>query len=275
MNHSEPASLRQRYQRQFVRHLRAPRADAPPEGVSAERIGVYVELLYNKIEDSLLACFPMTRELLGPEPWHRLVRGFIARHRCVSPCYRQIPDEFIDYLRSERAEPGDPPLWIELARYDWIELAHYEWMELVLTIAEEESVTGAFDPGGDMLKGVPVFAPVITLLQYRYPVHRLAPAPVRESGDMAPGATPFFILGFRDTGDAVRFIEVSAATARLIALLQESGGSGKEALTRLAAEMRHPDCGALISFGAEILRNLALQGAILGTKHPESRPNSE
>jgi hypothetical protein len=81
-----PSSLRA-YQNQFVRHLRDPALAAPPEGVATIRIGVYAGLLYNKIEDSLLACFPMTRELLGHEPWSSLVRGFIAKHHCVSPLY--------------------------------------------------------------------------------------------------------------------------------------------------------------------------------------------
>ncbi|HYE35689.1 DNA-binding domain-containing protein [Methylocaldum sp.] len=252
-----PASLQQ-YQRQFVRHLRNPDADTPPEGVPAARIGVYVELLYNKIEDSLLACFPMVRKLLGQDRWQRLAREFIARHRCASPFYRQIPDEFIAYLQNERAEPDDPPLLLELA--------HYEWMELVLTLAEGEPNSGAFDPDGDLLAGIPVFAPVIALLRYRYPVHQIGPEPILKSGEMAPGATPFFILGFRDIDDEVRFIEISAATARLIAWLQEGGSSGSEALLRLAEKLRHPDGTLMISFGADLLRNLRQQGAILGTK---------
>lgn len=252
-----PSSLR-RYQHQFVRHLRDPDAAEPPEGVTAARIGVYVELLYNKIEDSLLACFPMTRELLGPEPWRGLVRDFIARHRCVSPLYRQIPDEFVDYLQNERAEPDGPPLWVELA--------HYEWMELVLSIAEGEPDSGGFDPDGDLLAGVPAFAPVAALLQYRHPVHRLVPEQLRGDGNTASVDTPFFVLGFRDAADEVRFIEVSAATARLIALLREGGWPGSEALARLAEELRHPDCAAMTSFGADILRNLRTQGALLGAK---------
>lgn len=98
----------------------------PPAGIAANRIGTYAGLLYHKIEDSLLVCFPLTREWLGPEPWSALVRGFIAHHRCASPLYRQIPDEFIDYLQNERMESGDPPLLVEIGalRVDGIGLVH-------------------------------------------------------------------------------------------------------------------------------------------------------
>jgi hypothetical protein len=255
---AESASALRAYQNQFVRYLREPALAPPPAGVATTRIGLYAGLLYNKIEDSLLACFPMTRELLGPGQWSSLVRGFIAKHRCASPLYRQIPDEFIDYLRGEYLDPGPPPLWVELA--------HYEWMELALSIAEDGADPGDFDPEGDLLAGVPVFAPVAALLQYQHPVHRPGLKQIFDGEGTVPGTVPFFILGFRDADDEVRFIEVSAATARLIALLQAGGLSGLTALTRMAEELRHPDCAGLLSFGADILRNLRLQGAILGTK---------
>lgn len=139
-------------------------------------------------------------------------------------------------------------------------------MELVLSIAADGEEPGDFDPEGDLLAGVPVFAPVSALLQYQYPVHRLGFKQILDGGDAAPGAVPFFILGFHDADDEVRFIEISAATARLIALLQDGKVSGAAALTRLAEELRHPDNAGLLAFGLDILRNLRVQGAILGTK---------
>ncbi|MGZ8908008.1 MAG: transposase-like zinc-binding domain-containing protein [Methylobacter sp.] len=35
----------------------------------------------------------------------------IAEHRCLSPYYRQIPDEFVHYLHNERQAKDDPPFW--------------------------------------------------------------------------------------------------------------------------------------------------------------------
>lgn len=262
-----PSSLKD-YQSRFTGYLRDPDTGRPPEGVCFERIEAYAELLYNKFEDSLLACFPITRDMLGADRWQRLVRDFIARHRCASPFYRQIPDEFVAYLRDEREPNEDPPCLAELA--------HHEWMELVLSIAPEEPA-GGLDPEGDPLAGVPVFAPVLALLQYRHPVHCIGPEQ-RALGELpSPGATEVFILGFRDADDAIRFIEISAATARLVGLLREQRCSGREALVRLAEELRHPDCAAVFAFGGEILTKLRLQGAILGTETPgpQNSPNEQ
>ena len=62
-----------------------------------------------------------------------MLLDFIAEHRCLTPYYRQIPDEFVQYLQQERKRADD---WPFLA-----ELAHFEWIELQLSIAEAEPVT--------------------------------------------------------------------------------------------------------------------------------------
>lgn len=250
----------QRFQRQFLANLRDPRHHAAPQGVPASRMRIYQELLYNKIEDSLLACFPVTQALLGKRRWTRLVKSFIAGHRCASACYRQIPDEFVAYLQSRQALDDEPSFLAELA--------HYEWIELVLMVAEEEPGCPAIAPDGDLLAGRPVFAPVARLLNYHYPVHCIAPGKPgwarwkKTAGEAA--AEPTFILGFRTPEDDVRFIELNLAAARLVELLQTTGSSGLDALKRLAAEADYPDLAAFVSFGAEILQGLKSQSAILG-----------
>lgn len=261
MTHATPTALRD-YQAQFARHLRDPQANPPPAGVPTDRIDLYVELVYGKLEDSLSACFPLVREVLGDTAWHGLVRDFIARHHCVSPLFRQVPDEFAAYLRGGRTEPGDPPFLAELA--------HYEWLELFLAVAEAPD-PAAFDPEGDVMADIPVFAPTATLARYRYPVHRLGSKPRPRNQILAPDAEPFFILGFRDADGEVNFVEVSTATTRLLELLWTGDKSGRTALAELAEALGHPDCTALSAFGAEILWNLKRQGALLGTRPAPSR----
>jgi hypothetical protein len=261
----------QRFQRQFLANLRDPRHHAAPQGVPASRMRLYQKLLYNKIEGSLLACFPVARALLGKRRWTRLVKSFIADHRCVLPCYRQIPDEFVAYLENRQALDDEPPFLAELA--------HYEWIELVLMVAEEEPGCPAVDPGGDLLAGCPQFAPVARLLSYRYPVQRIAPGKPgwarwkKTAGEAA--AEPAFILGFRTPEDDVRFIELNPAAARLVEALQTTGSSGQDALASLAAELRHPNPETLVSFGAELLRGLRDQSAILGVRRPGASPRAQ
>lgn len=250
----------QSYQHDFVRHLRDPIAFQPPKRVSAKRIGVYVELLRNKVEDSLRNCFPVTRALLGTRRWQGLIRRFIARHRCLSPLYRQIPDEFVAFVQSEWTETSEPPFLGELV--------HFEWTELSLSIAKDEFSGDSIDPDGSLLEGIPVFAPVLVMLRYVYPVHRIDP-------DRQPR---FFerkeatcILGFRDSADTVHFVELNEATARLIEWLIGGGLSGRDALRRTASGLHSPDPEALTAFGLAILCRLKEQGAILGTRSALSR----
>jgi hypothetical protein len=253
----------QRYQYEFTQYLRNPHAFRPPQGVATAAMSIYAGLLRNKIEDSLLSCFPITHALLGKPHWENLVEHFIAQHSCRSPFYRQIPDEFIDFLEHERADPSDPPFLNELA--------HFEWIELVLAIAQADEQP--IENNDDLLKNGIVFTPVRTLLRYAYPVHRIGPelpdwpkwqAWQQESlHEQMQGET--FIFGFRDRDDQVRFIEINALTARLIELLAGGVLSGKQALLLVATEIQSPDSDAMTAFGLDILDELRQQGGIVGT----------
>ncbi|MDF9391962.1 MULTISPECIES: HvfC family RiPP maturation protein [Methylococcus] len=245
----------QDYQREFVRHLRDPSRFPPPAGVSVERVGIYVELVRNKIEDSLASCFPVTRALLGTRRWEDLVRRFIAGHHCLSPLYRQIPDEFLAYLRDEWNETPEPAFLAELA--------HFEWMELHLAIAKDRLPDEPLDGNGSLLDGFPVFAPAMALLRYAYPVHRIvAEAPVWPSGSKEPAT----LLGFRDRAYTVRFIELNEPAAALVERLMTGASSGRTVLRKLASDWKFLDPEAFMAFGMDILVRLREQGAILGTR---------
>lgn len=247
----------QRFQYEFARHIRDPKAHARPAGVPAQRMRVYNELLYNNIEGFLLACFPVLRRVLGKRKWGGLVRAFFAEHRCRTPLFRQIPDEFIHYLQHTRGiRDGDPPFLIELA--------HYEWIELVLSVSNQTVDTNRIDREGDLLVGRIAFNPVLALLAYTFPVHRISP----RFKPAEPGAAPTCLLVFRDTDFHVRFIELNAVAARLIALLQPGTQSTQEALTTIARELKHSTPAAVMDSGLDILNGLRAEGAILGTWLP-------
>ena len=62
--------------------------------------------------------------------WHALVRAFIDQHRCHTPYFLEISQEFVQFLMQDyRPLASDPPFLAELA--------HYEWVELALDIAQE------------------------------------------------------------------------------------------------------------------------------------------
>ena len=243
----------QHYQRAFTAHIRDPRGTGRPKGVPARRMKVYNELLYNNLEGFLLACFPVCRRILGKRGWDRLVRAFFRDHASHTPYFRQIPEEFLKYLQSEwEPAPGYPPFLPELA--------HYEWVELELDTSNRDADLPAHDPDGDLLAGRPLLNPVLRVLAYRWPVHRLSP----RFKPAEPPEAPTFALAFRDGEHRVRFTLVNSATARLLDLLREQAGlTGGQALALMEAEMSLAT-GALREHGAGALDDLRRQGAILG-----------
>ncbi len=243
----------QDYQRAFTRHIRDPEGNPRPEGVPAARMEVYNELLFNNVFGQVSSCFPVARSILGDPKWRQLVRAFFATHNCRSPYFRQIPEEFLQFMQERSATGGEPEFLIYLL--------HYEWVELAVEISEREPDRNAIDPAGDLLKGRPVLAPAHMLLAYPYPVHRIGtdyqPTPQQQEQTC--------LLVFRDSNDKVRFIVLNPVSARLIALIEAGDVSGERALAQVVAELQHPNPASALAGGREILENLRREGAIIGT----------
>lgn len=243
----------QRYQFAFTAHIRDPKAHPRPAGVEARRMNIYTSLLYNNIEGFLLSCFPVLRQVLGARKWARLVHAFFSIHRSHTPYFRQIPDEFIQFLQNEWTASDDMPPYL-------LALAHYEWIELVQSVSTR-SADHAFDPVGDLLDGVPLLNPVLANLRYDWPVHRIAPR-----RKVRPAET--HLLVFRDAEDTVQFSEINAFTARLLTLLEPGTLTGRAALEQIAAESRHPDPALILQAGGALLDDLHARGAVLGAVRP-------
>jgi uncharacterized protein len=244
----------QDYQYAFAAHIRDPRANARPAGVPARRMRIYNSLLFNNLEGFLLACFPVSRKVLGARHWRRLVRAFFAGHRCRTPFFRQIPEEFVEWLRGVRAgHPEDPPFLPDLA--------HYEWVELALDVSPLEPDWTTINRTGDLLSSRPALNPVAMLLTYPYAVHRIGSRFRPTAADPQP--THLFV--FRNLQDRIRFLELNAVSARLIAMLHPGSLTGTGALEAIVRELDHPNRAAVIHGGREILDNLRCEEAVLGT----------
>lgn len=243
----------QAYQRAFTAHIRDPRNVARPKGVPARRMKVYNGLLYNNMEGFLLSCFPVCRKILGKRRWDRLVRAFFRDHVCHTPLFRRIPEEFLQYLQASPSILAEYPAFLP-------ELAHYEWIELELDTSDRDAQLPSFDADGDLMVGRPLFNPVLRVLAYRWPVHRLSP---RFKPDEAP-QEPTFTLAFRNADLQVRFLLINAASARLLNLFQEHPElSGSEVVDVLANELSIPQ-ETLSGFVRALVQDLHAQGAILG-----------
>lgn len=243
----------------FAAHIRDPGRHPRPAEVDDRRMGVYRELFYNNIAGFLENSFPVLRRLYPDDAWHRMVRDFLARHRCRTPLFHEIPREFLRYLDSERApQPEDPPFLYELA--------HYEWVELALSVDEREPPTAGIDPQGALLTGVPVVSPLAWLLSYRYPVHRIAP----DFRPQRPSEHPHHLLVYRDRRDEVGFMELNPLTAVLLERLQHNpeGACGREILEAMAQALPQLDRELVLAGGRQALEQLRTADVILGTRRP-------
>lgn len=253
----QPAFVRA--QMAFAAHIRDPARTPRPADVEERRMKIYRELFYNNVEGFVASGFPVLRSLYVDPDWHRLVRDFFAHHRCKTPYFLEIAQEFLAFLEQEYpGAPNDPPFLLELA--------HYEWVELALQTEDETTPLQGVDPNGDLVHGVAVVSSLAWPLSYRFPVHRIR----RDFQPSEPPAEPTHLLVLRDRTDRIRFNEINGVTARLLTLLQENRQeTGAMLLARLAEEMRHPEPKAVVAAGANILEDLRRQGVILGSRNAQ------
>lgn len=245
----------QQYQREFTAHIRDPQGVTRPKGVPARRMKVYNALVYNNLEGFLLSCFPVCRKILGKRRWDRLVRAFFRDHVSHTPYFRQIPEEFLKYLQEEWECPADIPAFLP-------ELAHYEWVELELDTSDRDANLPAFDSAGDLLAGRPLLNPVLRVLAYRWPVHRLSP----RFKPAEPPAEPTFMLAFRDADHRVRFSLINSASARLLNLCQEHPELTGVGVVSLLAQEMPLSSEALLGFVQNLMNDLREQGVFLGVR---------
>jgi hypothetical protein len=241
-------------QLQMARFLRNPEGAQPPEGVEPRRLKIYQDLIYNNIENFISSGFPVLRSLYEDKAWHGLVRLFIDGHRCHTPYFLEISQEFLNFLMQEhQARDCDPPFIAELA--------HYEWVELALDVLDEEIDTGGVDVSADPVEAIPVLSPLAWLLSYQYPVQRIGPA-------FQPGeaAEPTYLVVYRDRSDAVKFMELNGTTARLLELVRENKiATGIELLDQLASELKLPREN-VVGFGGDQLREFQELSIISGCR---------
>ena len=237
----------------MARYLRDPQRQPAPAGVEQRRLQIYQDLVYNNIEGFISGGFPVLRSLYRDVDWHELVRTFIEGHRCHTPYFLEISQEFLQFLMQDyRPRDCDPPFMAELA--------HYEWVELALDVSLEELPQAvAVD---DLLAVVPRLSPLAWLLSYQFPVHRIGPG-FRPT----EAQQPTYLVVYRDREDTVRFMELNAATARLVEVIRgNSTATARELLEHLAGESGMA-AESVLAFGAEQLEQLLAQSVVLVTDH--------
>jgi len=246
----------QRYQLAFTARIRDPLNQPPLEGVPRQRMAIYEEIVFNNLFESVSACFPVARKVLGKRAWLKLTQAFLREYPASSPLFRKIPEQFLEFITNpgRELEQQLPPYLTSLCHYEWIEL-------FVASIPTIENDSGNINPTGDLGKYRPVFTTTMQLLDYEYAVHKISPRNKPRQKESTQ------LLVYRDADDNVKFVELNAVTFRLIALLQQEAITGEQALTLLANELKHLQPESIIQFGLEILNDLKKQGIIIGVRH--------
>lgn len=242
-------SALKRAQLAMAAHLRDPEQAPAPSGVEERRLKIYQDLIYNNIEGFISGGFPVLRSLYSEDQWQELVRSFMDGHRCKSPYFLEISQEFIGYLLDEHQRRAcDPPFMAELA--------HYEWVELALDIAEDELPEAS--PEAPIESACPQLSPLAWVLSYQYPVHQIGPSNRPDSAEQAT-----FLVVYRNREDSVEFIELNAATARLLELTRDNDSTtSMEILADLAGEMQLP-LEQIQEFGLQQLGQMLQLGVLL------------
>jgi len=243
----------QRYQLAFTARIRDPHNQPPLEGVPRQRMAVYEEIAFNNLFESVSACFPVARKVIGKRAWLKLTQAFLREYPANSPLFRKIPEQFLEFITnpSQKLQPLLPPYLTSLCHYEWIEL-------FVASIPTIENNSGNINPTGDLAKHQPVFTATMQLLNYEYAVHKISPRRKPRQKESTQ------LLVYRNADDSVKFVELNAVTYRLIELLQQESSTCEQALTLLAHELKHPQPESIIKFGLRILEDLRNQGIIIG-----------
>lgn len=251
--HSLPSF--QAYQLAFTQHLRAPNLYPRPDGVRKSRMMVYQEIVFNNLVQSVSACFPVAKNVLGTRKWQKLIRLFFQHFSTNTPFFREIPQEFLCFLKdmNENSALKLPEFLYELCHYEWIELA-------LLTQSSTQAETIKIKPissDEDYLKKL-VFQKPLTLLSYDYAVHTISKQKQPKDSESTQ------LLVYRDDHFKVQFIVLNLVTYQLLNLLYEDNLTGEAALTTIANALNPDNLNEIISFGLIILKDFYDQGFIVG-----------
>ena len=249
---SEPEFAR--LEREFAAYLRDPERSVPPGAHDDRRLAIYRHAVFSNIERFMRDNYPRVLAVMSAQEWQAMVRDYVIRHAATATAFVDLPREFLLYLEHQHApDPARPFLG---------ELAHFDWLETLVSADRRILDLSTVERAGDVIAGIPVANPIMTLVTYRYPVHVITSA----YQPLEAPAVATRIAAFRAPDNEYGFLDLNEPAARLLELVMAAGGhSGREILAGVASELGQADVSALIAAGRTILTRMQVQGAILGT----------
>ena len=234
----------------FTRHVRNPDSSPRPPDVEPRRMQIYLDLIYNNVENFIASTFPVAKSCLDDERWQALIREFLSDHGATSPYFLEVSEEFLAFL-SARGLHNLPGFLLELC--------HYEWVEMALDVSSESVSDAEFDR--PILEDACV-SPLAEHLVYSYPVHEIGPA----NQPQTPAEVPSFLIVYRDRHDAVRFMVSNAMTYRLLEVFQQESNLAQAAATladELTAAGREISASDVLGQVRNLVEDLHARGILL------------
>lgn len=167
----------------------------PPPADKALRI--HHDTWFFGLIEALVAAYPLTEAMVGPEAFKALARDYIRKHPLDTPCLNSFGDRFAAFLR------GRDPAWLsDLAAFEWaLGLAHHA----------EDAVPAGFD---DLLApdGLCALHPSAQVLWLEYAVMEM-----HADSENAPPPCPQSVLIGRTPEDEVIWLPLNILEAEFIA----------------------------------------------------------
>ena len=238
-------------QAEFAAYIRDPHNQPIPEGIQPVRMAMYHELFFNNIDSFLSSNFPVLRQILSDQAWLELAEDFFTNHRCQTPYFAEIAEEFLDYLQN-RQNPADYPFLLELT--------HYEWVEMALSIAKAEVKIA----DASFVKNIGIqtiaLSPLAWPLVYRFPVQLIS----TDYRPDLPPEQPTYLIVYRDQQDTIHFLQSTALIFSLLQILEANPSlTSTQYLEALNQQINASNPEQLLREGLKIIQELAVKGIII------------
>jgi hypothetical protein len=238
--------------RAFLAAHGVPEEDVAAAVAQPGRFAVYRALVRNGIASVVLRVLPRTRARLNASAGGRFdadLAAFVAEVGPRTHRLRDVPAELLAWAEPRwRADPGVPGYVADLARH---ELAGFE-------IGAAPSADVEAGPGAPVALDRPLrFAAAVQLLRYAWAVHELDEDGDDEVAPAEPARRDVALLGYRDAGHAVQWLELTPRAAAILERLLAG-----QTLGAAVAQAGAP--ASVLEDVARLLADLAERGVILG-----------
>lgn len=146
-----------------------------------ERLDIYANMYFYRLQDCLREDFPKTAAAIGPAGFHNLVTDFLLHHPSTHPSLRELGRPLAGFI-AERSPDADRPWLADLARLEWARADLFDAADAEPATRETLAGIPPDRAGGAVVRLVPAFA----LVRCGHDVAALWRA-LEEAQESAPG----------------------------------------------------------------------------------------